>query len=213
MTAAAIRIVLVDTNSFLRLYHSPVLPLMGQDIGGYRLLTLESLVDEFLNNPTLTMGYPSVASGPKHDDLTKAKLKLRMASKNSVENEVKQLRPYAKSLLESYCNKLKINIRSLSSRDLELLATTVELKGIMATDEWPLRLVAKDLMEDQDEYEIGICHSLELLQLLESNGKLTPEDRRKTVRSWILYREKLLRGWESEYQRLFGESVASLDGV
>ncbi len=213
MTGASIRIVLVDTNCFLRLYHSPVLPLMGQDIGGFRLLTLESLVDEFHNNPVLTQSYPSVSSGPKHDDLTKAKLKIRSATKTSVKIAQTHLRPYAKSLLESYCNKRKINIHSLSNRDLDLLATTIELKGIMATDEWPLRIVAQDLMEDPDEYEIGIYHSLELLQLLENYGKLSPENRRKTVRSWVLYRENLLKGWELEYQRLFGESVASLDGV
>lgn len=213
MTSPPARIVLVDTNCFLRLYHSPVIPLLGQNIGGYRLLTLECLVDEFLNSPALTASYSWVAADPKRSDLTNAKLKLRGASKTSVENAKKQLGPYAKSLLESHCNRRKINLRSLSGKDIELLATTIALKGIMATDEWPLRHVASDLMEDPDEYGIGLFSSLELLHLLEVNDKLIPDDRRKTVDSWVRYRENLLKGWQDDYQRLFGESADSLGKV
>ena len=213
MNSPPTRIVLIDTNCFLRLYHSSVSPLMGQDIGGYRLLTLECLVDEFLNSPTLTTNYPWVASEPKRSDLTNAKLKLGSPSKNRVKNEKKALGPYANLLLENYCKRSDITPRSLSSRDIELLATTIVFKGIMATDEWPLRYVAQDLMQDDDEYAIGIFHSLELLHLLEINGKLSPDDRRNAVDSWVRYRENLLRGWEVEYQRLFGESAGSLGRV
>lgn len=213
MTSAPIRIVLVDTNCFLRLYQSPVLPLMGQDIGGYRLLTLGCLVDEFLNSPSLTANYSWVAADPKRSDLTNAKLKLRGSNKASVEKVQKELRPYAKSVLETHCARNKTSLRSLSSRDLELLATTIVLKGIMATDEWPLRQVATDLMEDPDEYSIGLFSSLELLHLLEANGKLSPDGRRKTVDAWVRLRENLLKGWQEDYQRLFGESADSLGKV
>lgn len=213
MTSNSVRIVLVDTNCFLRLYQSPALPLLGQDIGGYRLLTLGCLVDEFLNSPSLTANYSWVAADPKLSDLTNAKLKLRGANKASVGKEQSELRPYAKSLLETHCARNKTHPRILSSRDIELLATTIVLKGIMATDEWPLRHVANDLMEDPDEYDIGLFNSLELLHLLETNGKLSADERRKTVDSWVRLRENLLKGWQEDYQRLFGESADSLGKV
>lgn len=186
---------------------------MGQDIGGYRLLTLEKLIDEFQNNPTLVSSYPSVASGTRHDELKNSAIKLRGINKKMVTSLSNDLASYAKSLLELYCNRQKIQTRRLSNPDIELLATTIVIKGIMATDEWPLRHVASDLMEDQDEYKIGLFNSLELLHLIQENGKISPEDRRKTVRFWILYREKLLRDWREDYQRLFGEPADSLDDV
>ena len=214
MSTSSSRIILVDTNCFLRLYQSSVRPLMGQDIGGYRLLTLEKLVDEFQNNPTLISSYPAVASGSKHDELTNSAIKLSGINKRKIKDSLKELAPYAKYFLESYCKQQNTEIiRRLSTPDLELLATTIIIKGIIATDEWPLRLVATDLMEDQEEYKIGLFNSLKLLHLIEEDGKVSPEDRRKTVRSWILYKEKLLRNWREDYQRLFGEPADSLDDV
>lgn len=50
---AATCFLLIDTNAFLRLYFSPVLPLLGEVIGGYKLMTLESLVGEFLRSDRL----------------------------------------------------------------------------------------------------------------------------------------------------------------
>ncbi len=208
MTSPSVRIVLVDTNCFLRLYQSPVVPLLGQDIGGYRLLTLECLVDEFDVNSTLAAHYSWVVSGPKRNDLERAKLKLRGPSKAAVAKRIQELKPFGKSLLESYCKHNQIlPIRNLSRVDIELLATAVALNGIMATDEWPLRHVAKDLMEDPDEYGIGLFTSLELLHLLETNGKLSSDDRRNTVDSWVRLGENLIRGWQKEYQGLFKESA------
>lgn len=214
MPTSSSRIILVDTNCFLRLYQSSVRPLMGQDIGGYRLLTLKKLIEEFQNNQNLVSNYPSIASGPKHDELTNSAIKLSGINKGKIKDSQKELAPYAKSFLASYCKQQNIEIiRRLSTPDLELLATTIIIKGIIATDEWPLRLVATDLMEDPEEYKIGLLNSLELLHLIQENGKISPEDRRKTVRSWVLYREKLLGNWREDYQRLFGESADSLDDV
>ena len=73
-----------------------------------------------------------------------------------------------------------------------------------------MRLVAKDLMEDPAEYKIGLLNSLELLHILEINGKIDSEERRNTVDAWIRNSEKLLKGWENEYQRLFKESADKL---
>lgn len=207
MAPAVTRIILVDTNCFLRLYQSPVLPLLGQDVGGYRLLTLKALIQEFNENPTLVEQYHWVAEGSRSTDLNNAALRLSGINKSSVQNETKVLMAYAKGLLGSYCQKRRISpLRSLSARDLELLATTVILHACMATDEWPLRLVAQELINPPDHYDICLFNSIELLSLLETNGKLGPDDRRKTIDSWIRYREKLPKGWDADYQRLFGES-------
>lgn len=84
MSTSPIRIIIIDTNCFLKLYQSSVRPLMGQDIGGYRLLTLEKLVAEFKNNKNLVSNYPSIASGPKHDELTNSAIKLSGINKKGL---------------------------------------------------------------------------------------------------------------------------------
>lgn len=210
MTTLSPRIVIVDTNCFLRLYQSPILPLLGQDVGGYRLLTLESLINEFLDSTSLTSNYPWLVADPKFSDLENAKLKIRAATRTTIDKQIKSLTPYAKLLLEQYCKKKNIIPRTLSGRDIELMATVIAVKGVMATDEWPLRHVASELMQDPITYNIEIFSSLDLLHLLEVNGKLTADERRTTVDSWVRLKENLLKGWEADYERLFGESADSL---
>ena len=185
-----IKIVIVDTNCFIRLFHSSVKPIFGMDIGGYRLLTLGCLVDEYLLSPNLKSSFPWIAQEPRLSELKNSKLKLKASNKTATQNQIKSLKPYAKSLLTLHCNKQGIGVKSLSKSDLELLATTVAISCIMATDEWPLRLVAKDLMEDPAEYKIGLLNSLELLHILEINGKIDSEERRNTVDAWIRNSEK-----------------------
>lgn len=211
MSDNPIKIILVDTNCFIRLYHSSALPIFGTTIGGYTFLSLECLINEYLESKSLIEKYPWIAQEPKLSDLYNAKLKLSKASKTGVQNQIKDLKPYAKSFLEHYCKKRNISIRALSPRDVELLATAVALKCSIATDEWPLRQVALDLMNDPDEYHIELLSSIELLCILEMDGKITSEQRRDTVKAWILNKENLLRGWQDDYQRVFGESADELD--
>lgn len=181
---------------------------MGQEIGGFKLLTLPGLVDEFLSSKRLDMEYAAVMDTSRREDLMAAQLELRGKNKTRVANEKNALRPFARSFLEQDSAKKGIKPpKCLSSRDLELLATAVVLKGIIATDEWPLRLVAEDLMQDPEDYPIGLFTSLNILHLLEINSKLTADERRKTVRDWIRSGEKLHRDWQTDYHRLFGESV------
>jgi len=199
------KILLIDTNCFIRLYFSPLLPLLGTEVAGYVLLTLDCLIDEFLNSSRLVTQYPWISEEPRISDLNKAKLNLRKPTRTRVQTHSDEIRPYAKSLLELYCQQRQITTRVLSSRDLELLATTVTLKGAMATDEWPLRHVAEDLMDDPEEYDFELFNSLEVLHLLEKNAKLTPDERRATVKSWLQNMEMLLKNWEIDYERLFNE--------
>ncbi|MBW8370364.1 MAG: hypothetical protein K0M66_05240 [Thiobacillus sp.] len=210
MTVVAYRIVLVDTNCFLRLYQSPASPLLGQDIGGYRLLTLGCLIDEFLENPALVLNYRWISSKPIIDEVQKAKLKISEIYKRKVRANSLELKLFADTFIRDYCRKRKIVPRGLSSRDLELLGTAIVLKCVIATDEWPLTQVSKELMEDPD-YEIEIFNSLDVLSILESHGRLSADERRQTVDSWKRLSEKLPRDWEAQYQLLFGEAPGSPD--
>lgn len=208
---ASARFLLVDTNAFLRLYFSPVLPLLGEIVGGYKLLTLETLVDEFMQSDRLRNKYAWVARDPKLSDLTNARMKLRGPTKARVEKEKADLLPYARALIDAERRKGK-NLTPPSRQDIELLATAVVLKGGLATDEGALRFVAQDLMDDVDTYQIALFSSLEVLHLLETNGRLTAEERRTTVDAWNRREELLPKNWRSDYERLFGEPASSITG-
>lgn len=206
MPAEKPRFLLVDTNCFIRLYGSPVMPLMRQTFGGYLLLTLQSLIDEFKDNKDLAGRYPWVTQEPRLSDLIGSRLKLSGITKRLVEKQLRSLEPYAKTFLATDSKKKGISPpKRLSTQDLELLSTAVVLKGVVATDEWPMTLVIKDLMAEPEEYAIGVLNSIEVLHLLESSGALTSDIRKQTVSAWVSLGEKLPRDWRSDYERLFGE--------
>lgn len=201
------KLLIVDTNAFLRLYSSPVFPLLQQQLGDYQLLTLQSLIKEFQDSTRLVGQYPAVAKNPKLANLQSAALKLSNVSKNQISKRIKELRPIANNFLEDYCDTNNVVVfRQLSSCDVELLATAVVTRATIATDEWPLRKVVEYLLEDEDvTYSIALMSSIEVLALLEQNGKISKDQRIETVQKWIDDGENLLRGWRSRYAELFGE--------
>lgn len=201
------KLLLVDTNAFLKLYGSPVFPLLQQQIGAYQLLTLESLVKEFQDSTRLIGKYPTVAQNPKLANLQSAALKLSTVTKNQVAKRIKELKPIANNFLDDYCDTHAVLVfRQLSSCDAELLATAVVVRAAIATDEWPLRKVVEYLGEDEDEsYKIALMSSIELIALLEQNGKISRAQRIETVQKWVDDDENLLRGWQTQYADLFGE--------
>ncbi|KAK43739.1 hypothetical protein BG58_30750 [Caballeronia jiangsuensis] len=104
-----------------------------------------------------------------------------------------------------------IKVRALSLRDLELLATAVHYEAVIATDEWPLAFVVDDLTVDNDDnYMIKSITSLHVLHILECDGRLTSEERRDTVRSWLRESEKLPRDWTTIYRDLFNEGAPTI---
>lgn len=206
MNVAKARFILVDTNCFIRLYCSPIVPLLQQQVGDYQLLTLKGLIDEFFESPRLLKEYPWVSKEPKVSDLKNAALIVRGINARLINEQKKELRPYADSFLAKYCKDRNIvPAKRLSSRDLELLASAVVLRAIVATDEWPLGLVIRDLMQDPDDYEIELMTSLDILHLLEKNGKLARDIRIQTCDSWIRLGEKMPTDWRKQYKALFGE--------
>jgi hypothetical protein len=183
---------------------------MGEIIGSFKLLTLETLIDEFLKSKRLQDLYAWAIADVRAENLKKISLQLTAKEKANVKEELDLHEQYVQEVIEKYCVERNIAVRSLSRRDLELLSTTIAINAIVATDEWPLRLVVKDLISVEGEYQIDTIASLDILHLLESDGKLTGEERRQTVISWIRYDEKLPRGWEADYKQLFGESPPTL---
>lgn len=211
-----LRKILLDTNSFLRIYHSPVLPLMQQVVQGYQLLTLKELGKELFESRRLTNDYPWIARDPKASDIKAGYLQLRGITSSRVEEEKKWIRPYANATLDRYCAEKRIRpVKRLSVPDIALLASAVTIKAVIATDEWPLRLVVESLLEDPDEdgdaYDISLMSSLDILALLEAEGLLTVDARIQTVDAWMRRRENLLRGWQQDYERLFGMTAPALD--
>lgn len=210
------RKVLLDTNCFLRIYHSPVLPLMQQVVQGHQLLTLKELGKELFESRRLTSDYPWIAKDPKASDIKAGYLQVRGITSSRVEDEKKWIRPYATATLDRYCAERRIHpAKRLSAPDIALLASAVTVKAVIATDEWPLRLVVESLLEDPDDdgdtYEIALMSSLDILALLEAEGLLTVETRVQTVDAWMRRRENLLRGWQQDYERLFGMKPPVLD--
>ncbi|HDR8959869.1 hypothetical protein LGN06_21495 [Burkholderia vietnamiensis] len=203
------RLLLVDTNCFLRIYHSPLRPFLGTDVGGYRILTLGSLLEEFRQSQRLDREYAWVAADLALEEANGALPDLPDHDREDVANEIRQLRPYAKAFLERHCAREGIPPKSLSSRDLELLATAAVFDAAIASDEWPLKLIVEDLTSE-DDYQIEIVTSLHVLHLLELAGRLDANERRNTVTSWLRCDEKLPRAWRELYRQLFGERAPTL---
>lgn len=204
------RLVLIDTNCFLRLYHSPVRPFMGEVIGNYKLMTLQSLIDEFYQSKRLQEIYAWATADIKAEDVGKIALQLTQQEESEVRQEYDLHEVYVQDVIQRHCLAQNTTVRSLSKRDLNLLATSIAKSAIIATDEWPLRLAIEDLISEEDEYEIAVISSLDILHLLEENKRLKPEERRETIISWIRYDEKLPRGWKRHYKQLFSESAPEL---
>ena len=203
------RILLLDTNCFLRLYCSPVLPLLGQVIGGYRLLTLASLIDEFKANSRLGQIFSQVGIPPRSVDLEQGALRLTQPKKSLVEAQRGPLAVYAR-LFVQHRNTRGARLTPLSCEDTELLATGIVLRGVIATDEKALTELIRDLMAAGEEAPQACIDSLTLLHLLEQHGRLSSQQRRDTVSTWVRMETLLPAGWRRRYLELFGESAEAL---
>lgn len=198
------RFVIVDTNCFLRLYYSPVRPLLGGTFGGYRLVTLQRLVAESCSGPRISNEYAwALNEDAVKEELKKAALRLREPKKGHVKRDTGLVRKVGNGLLKQYCLQEAIRPRELSLVDAELLATAMQLDGIVASDEWPLRHVG----ERYGDEPVPFLTSVEVLHVLESAGALAAEARISVVRDWLRAGEKLHRDWRDAYRRCFNDGV------
>lgn len=191
--------IIVDTNCYIRLYCSPVRPIMGHEFGGYQLFTIIELRLETDLNTDVIARHPWMANIDIQAELTSACLKLREPKKSTIALAALATRKLGNSALQKYCKDKKTErLRTLSAADCVALATADVLDACLATDEWPLRLVAENA-------EVELFTSVGILYLMESAGVLTKDARIETVRTWCLTNEALHRDWKTEYQKLFGE--------
>ena len=204
---AELRLLLVDTNCFLRIYHSDLRPFLGADVGGYRIRTLISLLREVEDSNRLAHEYAWVRDDLMDEARNGTLNPLARADQEEIAEEIKALRRYANWLLDKHCTAHGMVARTLSGRDLELLATAAQFGAVIASDEWALGFVVADLISDEEaNYAIEIVTSMEVLSILERAGKLSADARRATVVSWLRTEEKLPRDWQERYRALFDEA-------
>ena len=67
------------------------------DIGNYRFITLECLINEYLESPTLLAKFPWIAQEPRLSELKNAKLKLKSPNKTATQNQIK----------DGFCRRVK----------------------------------------------------------------------------------------------------------
>lgn len=175
--------------------------MMGSEFSGYQLFTITELKLEIDLNTGVVARNPWMANVDIQTELASACLKFREPKKSNIANTANMIRKLGNSILQRYCkDKGTERPRTLSAADCLAFATADELDACLATDEWPLRLVAQNLGDG-----LELFTSLGILCLMENAGSLTRVGRVETVRGWCLAHEALHRDWKTEYWELFGE--------
>jgi hypothetical protein len=204
-------LVLVDTNCLVRVYFSPLRPILGNPVSGYELKTLAELASELKHlgkrNDFAWLKDPVIVK-----EVDGAVVSLTPTQRAAINQDSAGILQYGNSRLSEHCITRGFSaIRALSSADSRILATALELGCAMATDEWPLRFVTEEYDHD-DGKPVNLLSSVELLYLLESAGLLSPSDRRKTFIDWLRNGEHLLKGSAAKYSELFSEPAPSAQG-
>lgn len=192
--------IIVDTNCYIRLYCSPVRPILGSVVGGYKLMTLAELKLETSLHTDVIARNPWMSAMDIQAELAAACFKFREPKTSQIKAAAVISRRMGDSFLRQYCQSQKIQkIRTLSSADALALATADVLDISLATDEWPMTLVAGKMLAG-----VRLFTSIGLLHLMEAAGSLSEAQRLETIRIWCLTNEQLPRSWQQEYSALFG---------
>ena len=199
------KIVVVDTNCYVRLLHSPLRPVLGKVVSGHKLMTTVDLAAETLGNGGLGGRQAWLASAEVQAELTGATLKFREPKTSRLAEDANNFRRIGNAILRKECETKGILIRTLSIVDARAWAAAALLNGVLATDEWPLRLVTSRVDVDDDGNRLALFSSIDLVHLLEQAGAMTPPQRVDLMRSWKLSGEALHREADDDYRRLFGE--------
>ena len=173
---------------------------MGQEFDGYQLFTIKELKLETDLNSDVIERNPWMANVEIQAELKSACLKIHEPKKSKIANVAITTRKMGNLFLQKYCKEHHTErLRTLSAADSAALATAEVLDAFLATDEWPLRLVAEIA-------QVELFSSLKILHLMESAGAIERADRTETVRHWCLTNEALHREWKSEYFNFFKEN-------
>ena len=194
-------IVVVDTNCFIRLLFSPLRPVLGATFSGHKLMTLIRLADECGPGTAVAERNPWLLEASVQKELIASCIKLRQPKTSQVDESAKYFRKEGNSLLRNYCNTQGIQtVRELSITDSHALATAQVLKFKLATDEWPLTLVAKRASDVTE-----VMTSLDIIHLMELDGKVSKAQRTEVVTRWLMHDERLPNNWRDHYIELFKE--------
>lgn len=200
------KLMIVDTNCLVRIYFSPLRPILGQVVSGYALKTLSELASE-LKALAGRQDLAWLSDKDIQQEVDAAVLTLTRGQRKIIYQDGSEIRVHGDAQLRKYCTDKGLQpIRSLSRCDARALAAALELNAALATDEWPLRRVAEDYDYD-DGNPVHLFSSVELLDLLEKQGLLNRDDRIKTYADWLKDGTKLLHGSAHRYKQLFGETA------
>lgn len=203
--AGPMRILLVDTNCFVRLYCSPLRPLLGRKVMAHRLMTLRELADETRQRSGLTLRHPWLQLPDIQNDLSSAILTLTAEEDDRYEEDALYYRREADDFLSRLCRARGLAaLRELSHADAKALAVALDRGYALATDEWPLREFSQFVEPDDHGERLRLYSSLEVLKLFLEAGLMDAPTIRATVRQWVLSSERLPLEWRDEYRRLFG---------
>ncbi|MBM2886491.1 hypothetical protein JFK97_19050 [Chromobacterium phragmitis] len=205
MIEAANRLILVDTNCLIRVYFSPLRPVLSRPVAGYELRTLQDLANELKHIATRRGEFAWLGEKAIQDDVNLAVLPLTKGQSQAIIQEATDIRKQGNGLLQVYCQDQGINLRQLSVADAKVLAAALELSIAMSTDEWPLRYVASAYSYDNGK-SVELFSSVELIALLEREGLLSRGDRMQTYADWLKFGENLLRESPHIYFKEFGEA-------
>ena len=199
------KIVVVDTNCYVRLLHSPLRPLLGKVVSGFKLMTTVDLAAETLGKSGLGSRQAWLASPEIQAELAGATLKFREPKSSRMAEEADTFRRIGNALLRKDCEAKGILVRTLSIVDARAWAAAALLNGVLATDEWPLRLATSRVDVDDEGNKLSLLSTIDLVHLLEQAGSLSSAQRVALMRSWKLSGEALHREADDDYRRLFQE--------
>jgi hypothetical protein len=207
------QIVLVDTNSYVRLYFSPLRPLLGVVVGRYRLMTLRELVAETRGRSGLTLRHAWLADANVQLELQNATIQFDAAEETQYDGDAAYYQAEGDRFLTKYCLARQLEqLRQLSWADAKTLAVALDKGYVLATDEWPLREFSQEIEGDDSGQRLPLMSSLDLLKLFLDAGMMSMEQLRGTVRQWILSEERLLHGWQQRFLQLFGDAPPTGQG-
>ena len=198
------QLVVVDTNCLVRLYFSPIRPLLAKPVAMHELKTLEEMASELRG----------LAKGERHawlntpvilDEVNKAVIELTAVQRSAIERDAPNVRKAGQNRLAAYCLKHNTKAkRNISYVDAFALTAAIELEATLATDEWPLRLVAASTNANDNGDPVKLLSSVDLLSFVEREGMCTREQRVKTYLDWVDYLE-VTRDAPALYRQLFAE--------
>jgi hypothetical protein len=205
------KLVLVDTNCLVRVYFSPLRPILGRPVAGFELKTLDGLAKE-LKGLAKRADLAWLSDQVILKEVDAATVHLTRLQRDSIKQDAIGIQEVGNAeLYKAFQDKRLRERRTLSLDDAKALAACLELDAALATDEWPLRLVS-ELYDYDNGKPVVLLSSVELIELLERDGLISREVRVKTYSNWLKNGEKLLRESPEIYFRLFKEAPPTAQG-